>query len=111
MDILRLGQQGRERPVARVGGDLFDLTPLTQDVDGQWLAAGGLAAARDALQRGTPPLIEDPGHLRIGPPSARPTAVLCIGQNYAGDTRTVTAFSVQCPGAERTQKVAAASQI
>lgn len=83
MDILRLGQQGRERPVARVGGDLFDLTPLTQDVDGQWLAAGGLAAARDALQRGTLPLIEDPGHLRVGPPVARPTAVLCIGQNYA----------------------------
>jgi hypothetical protein len=98
LDILRLGPQGRERPVARVGGDLFDLTPLTQDVDGRWLAAGGLAAARDALQRGAPPLIEDPG--RVGDRLRRHdraddhrhinTRTRTVGEDYAAESAPAT---------------------
>jgi 2,4-diketo-3-deoxy-L-fuconate hydrolase len=83
LEIMRLGQQGQERPAARLGEDLFDLSPLTRDVDGQWFAEGGIAAAREALQRGTLPLLEDADKLRVGSPVVRPPAVLCIGQNYA----------------------------
>ncbi len=64
-------------------GTVFDLAPLTTDIDGGFLEDGGIERAREALRSGTLPGIADAQGLRIGPPVARPTAVLCIGQNYA----------------------------
>lgn len=82
MQLLRVGDPNAERPVVRTGDGTFDLTPLTPDVDGAFLAASGIARTREALARGELPAVEVEG-LRVGPPVARPTAVLCIGQNYA----------------------------
>ncbi len=83
MELLRLGPIGEERPCARdADGATYDVTPLTDDIDGAFLAADGVARVRDALDAG---LLErlDPAGLRTGAPVARPGAVLCIGQNYA----------------------------
>lgn len=83
MQLLRLGPAGSERPAVRADdGTTYDLTPLTADVDGAFLAADGLARAREALAAGALPRLDGDG-LRIGAPIARPGAVLCIGQNYA----------------------------
>ena len=82
MELLRLGPIGHERPYVRQGGTVFDLAPLTADIDGPFLAADGIARVREALQRGELEAAEVDG-LRIGAPIARPTAVICIGQNYA----------------------------
>lgn len=82
MELLRLGPIGHERPYVREGGVVFDLAPLTADIDGAFLAADGIALARAAVQRGELDAVEVEG-LRIGAPIARPTAVICIGQNYA----------------------------
>lgn len=78
----RLGPAGSERPVVELDGTTFDLAPLTVDLDGAFLAAGGLARAKDAAQAGRLPVL-DPSGLRIGAPIARPQAIICIGQNYA----------------------------
>ncbi|UED85567.1 fumarylacetoacetate hydrolase family protein [Streptomyces profundus] len=83
MRLMRVGEAGRERPVlvAPDGPGYYDLRPVTDDIDGAFLAA----------------LSEDPGLLpelsllprteiageRVGPPVARPSAVVCVGQNYA----------------------------
>jgi 2,4-didehydro-3-deoxy-L-rhamnonate hydrolase len=91
VQLLRLGNIGEERPVVRTDeGTLFDISSLTSDtggdIDGAFLASGGLARVGDAVQAGQLNRIDDPGDgsgLRIGAPIARPTAVLCIGQNYA----------------------------
>ncbi len=83
MDLLRLGPPGEEQPVARQDSAHFDLRPLTADVDGSFLAADGIERARAALQHGALPELRDADALRVGPPVARPGAVLCIGQNYA----------------------------
>ncbi|MCU1571312.1 MAG: 2-keto-4-pentenoate hydratase/2-oxohepta-3-ene,7-dioic acid hydratase [Naasia sp.] len=79
----RLGPLGAEIPVVDVDGTAFDLRSLTGDLDGAFLAAGGLDRARRAAAAGD--LEELPGaeDLRVGAPVARPGAVLCIGQNYA----------------------------
>ncbi|WP_049580044.1 fumarylacetoacetate hydrolase family protein [Streptomyces sp. SBT349] len=82
MRLMRIGEAGRERPVL-VSGDgrhHHDLRSVTADIDGAFLAA----LAED------PGLLPDPSSLpetsiegeRVGPPVARPSAVLCIGQNY-----------------------------
>ncbi|WP_062210396.1 fumarylacetoacetate hydrolase family protein [Streptomyces sp. NBRC 109706] len=83
MRLMRVGEVGRERPVlvAPDGPGYYDLRPVTDDIDGAFLAA----------------LSEDPGLLpelsllprteiegeRVGAPVARPSAVVCVGQNYA----------------------------
>jgi 2,4-diketo-3-deoxy-L-fuconate hydrolase len=81
--LLRLGEPGAERPAVRAAdGAVFDLTPLTTDIDGAFLAADGIARARTALADGALPALDATG-LRVGAPVARPGAVICIGQNYA----------------------------
>lgn len=82
MELLRLGPIGQERPYVREAGVVYDLTPLTSDIDGDFLAADGIARVREALVRDELAAVTVEG-LRIGAPVARPTAVVCIGQNYA----------------------------
>jgi 2-keto-4-pentenoate hydratase/2-oxohepta-3-ene-1,7-dioic acid hydratase in catechol pathway len=82
MRLLRVGEPGAERPFVEDGGQVFDIGAVTADVDGAFLAGGGIARVRAALAAGGLPHADVTGE-RIGPPIARPTAVLCIGQNYA----------------------------
>ncbi|HEV7166393.1 MAG TPA: fumarylacetoacetate hydrolase family protein [Micrococcaceae bacterium] len=82
MELMRLGEPGQEIPVATEGGKFFDLRSITADIDGGFLADGGIAKARAAVAAGLPEL-EGAASLRIGAPLAKPGAVLCIGQNYA----------------------------
>ena len=82
MRIGRIGDRGWERPVVLDGDTVFDLRPLTSDIDGDFLEGGGIAAVRAALDTGRLPRTELDGE-RIGAPIARPSAVICIGMNYA----------------------------
>ncbi len=83
MKRVRIGALGSERPAVLMDdGEAFDLTPLTDDVDGAFLSDEGISRARDAVHEGRLPRIELRGR-RIGAPIARPGAVMCIGMNYA----------------------------
>ncbi|MFD4758940.1 fumarylacetoacetate hydrolase family protein [Streptomyces sp. NPDC058439] len=82
MRLMRIGEPGHERPVAVCPeGRHHDLSGITDDIDGAFLAALAdhprLVPAEPAL-----PGIDITGQ-RIGAPVARPSALLCIGQNYA----------------------------
>jgi 2,4-diketo-3-deoxy-L-fuconate hydrolase len=80
--LLRLGPLGHEVPAIEVDGVVFDLRPITDDIDGAFLAADGIRRARAAAADSLP-VLPDAETLRRGAPIARPMAVLCIGQNYA----------------------------
>lgn len=82
MKFLRVGPVGSERPVLFDAGRHLDLTPITPDIDGGFLAGDGPERVRAALAAGTLTEIDVTG-LRIGAPVARPGVVLCIGMNYA----------------------------
>lgn len=105
LKFMRLGAFGAERPMLLDhNGVLHDLSGMTADIDGAFLAAGGLERAAQALDAGRLPVFQDPADgsgLRIGAPIARPQAVICIGMNYAAHaaesgsappTRTVIFF-------------------
>jgi 2-keto-4-pentenoate hydratase/2-oxohepta-3-ene-1,7-dioic acid hydratase in catechol pathway len=83
VQLLRLGDQGAERPAVREGDTVYDLSALTPDITGDFLAGGGIAAAREAIAAKRLDVIDNPDAVRLGAPIARPQAVLCIGQNYA----------------------------
>ncbi|NAS26261.1 FAA hydrolase family protein [Herbidospora sp. NEAU-GS84] len=82
MELFRHGPAGSERPAVREEGRAYDLTPLTADIDGPFLADDGIERTAAALAAGELPEIDTTGR-RIGPPIARPPAVVCIGMNYA----------------------------
>jgi 2-keto-4-pentenoate hydratase/2-oxohepta-3-ene-1,7-dioic acid hydratase in catechol pathway len=83
VELLRLGAVGEERPYVRAAdGTVHDLSSVTADIDGAFLASDGIARARAALESGSLPAVDVKG-LRVGAPIARPGAVVCIGQNYA----------------------------
>ncbi|TVT51857.1 fumarylacetoacetate hydrolase family protein, partial [Amycolatopsis rhizosphaerae] len=83
MKLARLGPAGQERPVVVHDGKTYDLSGLTADIDGAFLASGGIATARAALEAGGLPEVAGAASLRAGSPIARPGALLCIGMNYA----------------------------
>jgi 2-keto-4-pentenoate hydratase/2-oxohepta-3-ene-1,7-dioic acid hydratase in catechol pathway len=83
MKLLRVGAPGREIPAVRAeDGRLLDISELTADVDGPFLAGDGVARVRAALEAGTLPELPGSADLRIGAPVARPGKVVCIGLNY-----------------------------
>ncbi|WP_374009135.1 fumarylacetoacetate hydrolase family protein [Leifsonia sp. LS-T14] len=80
MRFARVGDAGREVPVVEAEGRLFDLRPITGDIDGPFLAAG-TANVQQRLREGSLPELDAAGSRR-GAPIARPGKVLCIGLNY-----------------------------
>ncbi|MFF5370172.1 fumarylacetoacetate hydrolase family protein [Streptomyces sp. NPDC013187] len=82
MKLLRVGATGEEGPAVRTDeGRLLDLSSVTSDIDGAFLASDGIDRARTAIAAGDLPAL-DAGGLRIGPPVARPGKIVCVGLNY-----------------------------
>ncbi len=82
MELMRIGEPGSERPFVRQGGTTYALDAITGDIDGAFLAGDGIVRVADALAAGELPTASVVGQ-RIGAPIVRPTAVICIGQNYS----------------------------
>jgi 2,4-diketo-3-deoxy-L-fuconate hydrolase len=83
MRLARLGEAGHEVPVLIDGDRYFDLRSVVPDLTGEWLGRESLATIAAARDGGSLPELADAAALRIGPPIARPGAILCIGMNYA----------------------------
>jgi 2-keto-4-pentenoate hydratase/2-oxohepta-3-ene-1,7-dioic acid hydratase in catechol pathway len=83
MKFARLGDPGHEIPVVIDGDRHLDLRPLTSDIDGDFLASDPVGRTSAAIAAGDLPELADAAELRIGAPIARPSAVVCIGMNYA----------------------------
>lgn len=82
MKFAQIGAPGAEQPVLVHEGRHYGLSSLTPAIDGNFLSQGGPAAAAAALAVGTLPEISSTG-VRYGAPVARPSAVICVGLNYA----------------------------
>ncbi|MGI6877397.1 fumarylacetoacetate hydrolase family protein [Microbacterium sp. gxy059] len=81
MRFARCGASGAEKPVAVVDDTTYDLTPLTDDIDGAFLESAA-ARVREAIAAGSLPVADIEGS-RFGAPVARPSAIYCVGMNYA----------------------------
>ncbi|WP_282205024.1 fumarylacetoacetate hydrolase family protein [Kitasatospora fiedleri] len=82
MKLLRIGAPGEEVPaVLDADGTAYSLAGLTRDIDGAFLAGGGVERVRAALAAGSLPVVESAG-VRRGAPVARPGKVVCVGLNY-----------------------------
>jgi len=83
IELMRWGPAGAERPAVRdSAGRVYDLSSLTEDIDGSFLSHDGISRVWSALEAGNLTPMDTTG-LRLGAPVARPGALICIGQNYA----------------------------
>lgn len=82
MRFLRYGPAGAEAPGVEHDGTVYSLSRITRDVDCEFLAGGGIERARAAVAEGSLEPVDLHG-VRVGAPVARPSAVVCVGQNYA----------------------------
>jgi 2-keto-4-pentenoate hydratase/2-oxohepta-3-ene-1,7-dioic acid hydratase in catechol pathway len=93
--LMRIGPVGAERPavlteegrVLDLGAIIGDITgEFNGDVNGAFLASGGIDRVRAAVAAGTLPEF-DGADGRIGAPIARPGKIVCIGLNYLDHAR------------------------
>ena len=82
MRIARLGTPGTEIPVIVQNENYYDLRSVTADIDGAFLAGGGLEKAAAALAAGSLPLLDGAAGLRVAAPIVQPTKIVCVGLNY-----------------------------
>ncbi|THV35235.1 fumarylacetoacetate hydrolase family protein [Glycomyces buryatensis] len=76
MKYLRIGHPGEEVPAVLHENRYYDLSDATRDIDGAFLGRGGISTTAGF------PEIDIAGR-RIAPPIAKPSAIVCIGMNYA----------------------------
>jgi 2,4-didehydro-3-deoxy-L-rhamnonate hydrolase len=85
MYLMRLGDVGAEKPVARIDDDTFvDLSDVVDDFDETFFAGRGVDRLRAVVaERAAAGRLSQFAGERIGAPIARPHQILCIGLNYA----------------------------
>lgn len=85
MRLLRYGPVNSERPAVLADpGQLdvaFDISSLTDDIDGAFLAGGGRDQVAAAVAERSLPQVDLRGQ-RVGAPIARPGSIYAIGLNY-----------------------------
>jgi 2,4-didehydro-3-deoxy-L-rhamnonate hydrolase len=81
MKLIRFGPAGQERPGVQLpDGSRRDVSGFGSDYDEAFFGGDGLARLAAWLETGdTHPL---PADVRLGPPVARPSKIVCIGLNF-----------------------------
>lgn len=93
MKLVRFGESGNERPgVLIVDGArrmILDVRSMAFDIEDyneHFFASGGLSRLRNLLRESNPKLVPAEG-IRLGPPIARPSKIICLGKNYAAHAK------------------------
>jgi len=83
MKLIRCGEKGREKPAVLLDdGARIDASQYVADYNEQFFEDDGLAGLRSwvAANGANAPRIA--GNVRLGPPVARPSKIVCVGLNY-----------------------------
>lgn len=87
MKFARLGPLGEEIPVLVTEDAYYDLRSLTEDISGGFLSTLNVGALHSAQDEGKLPQLDGAAALRVGAPIARPSAIYCVGLNYAAHAK------------------------
>ena len=85
MYLMRIGDPGHEKPVARVDDERYvDLSDVARDFDEEFFGSGGIERVRGVVaSRVASGQVSQFAGERVGAPIARPHQILCIGLNYS----------------------------
>ena len=81
MRLIRFGEAGKEKPGVIINDIWFDVSEYISDYDEKFFESGGLVSLKTIISEKT--LKEISRDIRLGPPIARPSKIICIGLNYS----------------------------
>ena len=81
MKLIRFGEAGKEKPGVIINDIWFDVSEYIPDYDEKFFESDGLALLKTIISEKT--LKEISRDIRLGPPIARPSKIICIGLNYS----------------------------
>lgn len=83
MKLIRFGEPGKEAPgILLQGSTRLDVSAFTRDYDEAFFAEDGLRRLQKWVQQNDAALPRVPESVRLGPPLARPSKIVCIGLNF-----------------------------
>jgi 2-keto-4-pentenoate hydratase/2-oxohepta-3-ene-1,7-dioic acid hydratase in catechol pathway len=92
MKLIRFGKPGTERPgLLLADGTRVDASAFGEDWNEAFLGSGGLARLAAWARDHAAAAPRVPADVRLGPPVARPSKIICIGLNYADHARETKA--------------------
>lgn len=84
MKLIRFGQSGQERPgIQLYSGKRINVSAFEEDFNEDFFGSNGIERLKKWLERNESecPIVSD--SIRLGPPLARPSKIVCVGLNYA----------------------------
>ena len=81
MKLIRFGEAGKEKPGVIINDAWFDVSGFITDYDEKFFENDGLSLLKTIISEKT--LKEIPRDVRLGPPVAKPSKIICIGLNYS----------------------------
>lgn len=87
MKLIRLGEAGNERPGVVFQGARIDVSEFVEDYNESFFSGDQIIKLDNWLlnHHHECPVVSD--DVRLGPPLARPSKIVCVGLNYAGHAR------------------------
>ena len=83
MKLIRFGEAGRETPGIIMDDAMrLDVSALVRDYDEAFFASDGLPQLKQWLTENEASAPRVPQSVRLGPPIARPSKIVCIGLNF-----------------------------
>lgn len=83
MKLIRFGEAGKEKPGILVNDVRYDASSFGEDYNEAFFDNNGIARLENFIKENSRnlPVVSD--EVRLGPPIARPSKIVCIGLNYA----------------------------
>jgi len=81
MKLIRFGEAGKEKPGVIINDIWFDVSEFIPEYDEKFFESDGLSLLKTIIREKT--LKEISRDIRLGPPIARPSKIICIGLNYS----------------------------
>jgi 2,4-didehydro-3-deoxy-L-rhamnonate hydrolase len=90
MKLIRFGEPGNEKPGIISGDKRWDVSAIVTDYNEAFFENNGMDKLKNVLQD-TSLFPEIDANIRLGPPVARPSKIICIGLNYIDHCRETNA--------------------
>ena len=95
MKLIRFGEAGAERPGVIINENRYDVSEYIKEYDEEFFGGDGIEGLKEWVSRNHDRLKPVSDDVRLGPPMARPSKLICIGLNYVDHAKETGATPPQ----------------